>query len=488
MSRNRVGNKGWAVFSLVVLACALAATNVRSANNGAYKIGERLTYNVSFAHIPVAAHAELTVAERRSFSGRDGVELRAHLETVDVVSAALLALDDEFVSRIDPVSGLPFYFARTKRSPMAEQTADAPMTRVLGTSADAFDPLAALYHLRTLALAPGARHRLRVLYGTELLEIEVQTRGTERLNTNIGAFNALVTQIRVRNNPRLDERRVHIYFSDDPRRIPLLITVQHPAGEIRAEIASFEETSPPTREASTPSPQPTPPAVEPLPPDLPFGPNEQLNFRILLGQTNQTIGQISLQVRPRARYFGRDGLLLTLAARTTAEAARLFSLNDRINTYVDPLTLLPFRIELQMREGRWALDRTITVDQDRGAAVRDDGQRIEIPVGTHDLLSVIYALRSFDLTPSKRNAVSVLAISRPRTLYVNSLQRTVIELGGQRIRAIELALSTDDPESNKYQFRLWVSDDRRRLPLRLTATTPFGPVRAELEIIPLVQQ
>lgn len=479
----------WSVFSLV-FACALAANSGRSAENGAYKIGERLTYNVSFAHIPVAAHAELIVAERRSFGGRDGIELRAHLETVDVVNAALLALDDEFVSRIDPLSGTPFYFARTKRSPMTEQMADAPMTRLFGTSAGAFDPLAALYQLRTLALAPGIRHRLRVLYGTELLEIEAQTRGTERINTNIGAFNALVTQIRVRNNPRLDERRVQIYFSDDPRHLPLLITVHHPAGEIRAEIASFEETQPPTptKEAAATRPRPTPPAAEPLPPDLPFGANEQLNFRLLLGQTNQTIGQISLQVRPRARYFGRDGLLLTLAARTTAEGARLFSLNDRINTYVDPLTLLPFRIELQMREGRWALDRTITVDQDRGAAVRDDGQRVEIPVGTHDLLSVIYALRSFDLTPPKRNAVSVLAISRPRTLYVNSLQKTVIELGGQRIRAIELALNTDDPESNKYQLRLWVSDDRRRLPLRLLATTPFGPVRAELEIIPLVQQ
>ena len=51
-----------------------------------------------------------------------------------------------------------------------------------------------------------------------------------------------------------------------------------------------------------------------------------------------------------------------------------------------------------------------------------------------------------------------------------------------------LALTTDDPEPDKYQLRMWISDDRRRLPLRLTCTTKLGPLRADLAILPTAVQ
>jgi hypothetical protein len=51
-----------------------------------------------------------------------------------------------------------------------------------------------------------------------------------------------------------------------------------------------------------------------------------------------------------------------------------------------------------------------------------------------------------------------------------------------------LSLTTDDPQSDKYALRLWVSEDNRRLPLRITATTALGPLRADLAILPLTRQ
>ncbi|HEV7844268.1 MAG TPA: DUF3108 domain-containing protein, partial [Pyrinomonadaceae bacterium] len=129
-----------------------------------------------------------------------------------------------------------------------------------------------------------------------------------------------------------------------------------------------------------------------------------------------------------------------------------------------------------------------TIDQERGAITTDKGTRIEIPVGTHDLISVFYALRSFNLTPTRRTAVSLLVDNRPLTLFITALKRETIELGNQKVPAIQLSLTTDDPQSDRYGLRLWVSDDRRRLPLRITATTQLGAVRADLAIIPVIQQ
>ncbi|HLL76130.1 MAG TPA: DUF3108 domain-containing protein, partial [Pyrinomonadaceae bacterium] len=117
-----------------------------------------------------------------------------------------------------------------------------------------------------------------------------------------------------------------------------------------------------------------------------------------------------------------------------------------------------------------------------------DGARLEIPAGTYDLVSILYALRAFDLTPPKRNTVVLLLNKRPRLLFINSVARETINVGGRPISAFQLALSTDDPQGNRLALRLWVGTDRRRLPLRVTAATPLGPVRGDLAIIPLDRQ
>jgi hypothetical protein len=189
-------------------------------------------------------------------------------------------------------------------------------------------------------------------------------------------------------------------------------------------------------------------------------------------------------VRPRARYFNREGLLLSAAIQTAGAGQRLFPVNDQISSYVDARAILPFRTELNLQEGQRRARWIVSSDQNGGSALFDDGTRLEIPVATHDLVSVFYALRSFDLSPPNRTSVSLLVNKRPRRLHVTALRRDTLALGGQRIPAVELSLATDDPDGDRFQLRLWVSTDRRRLPLRLTAQTPLGPVRADLAIIP----
>jgi len=319
--------------------------------------------------------------------------------------------------------------------------------------------------------------------------------------------------VRVRANKEANDYRLRLYFTDDERHIPVLITARHPAGEIRVELASAEVSSfapspvaaaqptpaqpgvtlPPAQPprttppgaAARPAAQPTPAATAVAPPgELPFKPGEQLNFNFFLGAGVQPVGTASFLVRPRARYFSREGLQFTATLQTVGAGQTLFPVSDQINSFVDDTTVLPFRTELTLAEGKRRARLIVSADQDGGSAIFQDGTRIEMPLGTHDLLSVFYALRSFDLTPGKRNAVSLLVNQRPRRLFITALRAGAVQLGGQQIPAVELALITSDPDGDKFALRLWVSTDKRRLPLRLTAQTPLGPVRADLAIIP----
>lgn len=506
------------VFALLLLTFCLTAQGFAQGDGATsfpfsaapYRVGERLTYTVSFSNFPTAAHVQMEVSARGQFYGRDGVELRARVETLGVVSAALYAINNEYVTHVDATTGVPYRSQQRIREGARTEDLTSDFNLPVGTSAipsrrtttalaGSFDLLSALYRARALPLAQGAVYPLTIQQGSSFYSAELRVTGRESVKTNVGTTNAIVAQVRVPSDKTLDALRLRIHFTDDERHVPVLITARPATGEIRAELASAEfvaqppDTSPgpigsnPPGATQTPATGTTPRPAQPgtaVSAELPFSPGEQLNFSFFLGPNPQPIGTAAFQVRARAQYFQREGYLFTALWQTVGAGQTLFPVNDQINSYVDARTLHPFRTELNLREGNRSASFTVSSDQNAGTALFADGKRVEIPFGTHDLVSVFYALRSFDLTPPKTTNVSLLINQRPRLLNVTALRRGTVVLGGESIEAVELSLSTNDPGGDRFGLRLWVSADRRRLPLRLTAQTPLGPLRADLSIIP----
>lgn len=509
---------------LVSLTCTLNAQQKSDAsqspfNAAAYRVGERLTYNVSFSHFVSAAHVELLVAGRGTFSNREGIQLRAHAETKGVVNVAVFAINNDYTTYVDSATGLPFRAQQVVRE--ADRTSDSASdySQPAGISAlraqagtglfpGTFDLLSALYRVRALPLVEGASYLITVRNAGDEYQAEVKVTGHQVIKTSVGSFGTVVTRLNVKAS---HDNNIRIYFSDDERHVPVLVTAKHQSGEIRAELvgsellvparpAPIEAKASPTPTTTTPDPRiPVPPLTspgsnqssssssgsgDPLPADLPFKVGENLNYQVYLANAPQPVGAISFAVRARGRYFNLNGLLFSAAAQTSGAGALAFPVNDQINSYVDPTSLFPFRTELNMSEGRHRTNRNYNLDQNRGSAVADNRERIDIPVGTHDLLSLVYAIRTFDLTPPRRNAISILVTARPRTLFITSLRRETIEVSGQKVSAIQVSLTTDDPQPDKLQIRMWVGDDSRHLPLRFTAVTELGPVRADLVLAP----
>ena len=508
---------------LVSLTCTIAAqqkSEVTQAplNEAAYRVGERLTYNVDFSNFVSAAHLELFVAGRGLFFNRNGIQLRAHVETVGVVNVALLSINNDYTTYVDPQTGLPYRAQQVVREAGRTSEAERDYNQPAGTDAipskvrmgefpGTYDLLSAIYRVRALPLADGSSFFLTVVHDGDQYNAEVKVIGRERLKTNVGSFNTIVTRLSVKSF----DYDVRVYFSDDERHVPVLITAKLKAGQIHAELAASELTIPegglksgptqpiktgvndhPVKSNPTPRGPQTPPGgiSSELPlKDVPFKIGEQLTYQVYLASSpQQSVGTITFALKSRGQYFNRDGLLVSVSAQTTGPGGRLFPVSDQITSYIDPTTLLPFRTELHLSEGKYRYNRAYSLDQNRGAAVADTKERIEIPVGTHDLISAFYSIRTFDLWPPKQNAISIMATSQPRTLLVKSQRRETIELGGQKIDAIMLTLTTDDPQSDKMQLRIWLGDDARHLPLRISAVTQFGLVRADLSIAPVTAQ
>ena len=501
------------ISSLIILLLALIFPVF--AQNGAggafpfsqspYQIGERLTYNVSYSNFPSAAHAEFHIVSRGMHHGRDAIELRAHVETTGVVNVALLALNNDYVSYVDPATGLPFRSEETARDTTRSNDSVHDYNQPAGNEAippkqkgfpGTYDLLSAFYRARALPLAQGETYNFTVRGEAAEFHVELKVTGRETVNTNVGSFNTIVTRIRVSNSPL---RNVRVYFSEDERRVPVLLTAEIGDGDLRAEVAASEivapviavpEVKPPV--AVTPGPIPAPAAPAPTVPagntNWPFSIGEQLNYQIFIGSGATPMGIATFQVKGRSRYFERDGLYFTVHAQTTNELSRVFTARDTIDSYVDPQALFPFRTVMNLLEGRRRLNQTLTINQETGVATSDQGARIEIPVGTHDYVSFFYAVRTLNLTPNHKSVVSMLVENKPKTIFITSLKRETIQLGERAVPAIALSVITDDPEPDKYQLRMWISDDKRRLPLRISCATQLGPLRADLAILPAASQ
>jgi len=475
-----------------------------------YRVGERLTYNVSYSSFISAAHVELLVAARGTFFGREGIQLKGHAETKGTVNAAVLALNNDYISYIDPNTGLPFHSQQFIREASRTSDTSADYNQPAGAAALApgrvgefpgvYDLLSAVYRIRTLPLKENSTYYLTMRVDNNDYQVEIKVTGQVAVKTNVGSFNTVATRVWVRGNSVSYGMKAN--FSSDDRHVPVLVSARHATGEIRAELAASEFiATPPLPPAASPTPIatnrtiPSMPVAIPTQPSaptdgalagLPFKVGEQLNYQVYLPSIKQPVATASFRVRDRSKYFDKDGLLFNLSAQTTNALQHLFFATDTISSYVDPKTLLPFRTEFDLIEGRRRSATKLTINQDYGTATTDKNVRIEIPVGTHDYLSFFYALRTFNL--NRRNALSILVDNKPKTLFIGFVKRETIQLGSQSVPAIQISLTTDDAQSDKFQLRAWISDDERRLPLRLTAQTELGAIRADLAILPVTRQ
>src|SRR5437879_6480133 len=280
-------------------------------NAAAYRVGERLTYDVSFAQFVSAAHVELFVAGRGKYFDREGIQLRAHVETSGVVNVALLGINNDYTTFIDVASGLPYRSQQVVREAGRTSEASSDYNQPAGAAAipaklhtgefpGTFDLLSAIYRLRGMPLSEGSAFSITVRNEAQEYQANVQIIDRTLIKTNVGSFNTLVAKVNAKNS-RLDN--IRIYLSEDQWHVPVLITAKHSAGEMRAELAASELTAsaPPT---ATPCQQITPrrgdgtvPATSTTPAptvavstvgaplNFPFKVGEQLNYQISLGNT-----------------------------------------------------------------------------------------------------------------------------------------------------------------------------------------------------------
>lgn len=463
-------------FCLGFVTAAISGQTFSPSQN--FRVGEKISYEVTFGRFRDVGHVEIEVVSQGTLAGQAAVEIRGRFRTYGVVGAAFLPVDEERITIASAESGEPL-IARKIYDP--EGLAEERRKDFTKIPNGQFDLLTLLYQIRRLSGS-----------GTAILSeedsISTITFRPERsavVETPAGKFECDEIGIEGDGLAGLGIRRSSVFLTRDDKRLPVAFRFTTDKGEFRANAAAITEqamkqTEPLPEPTPAATPKPTPkltPTPEPYIPnrplsdDLPFQIGETLEYRI--SAAGRPIGTIVLRVRERILSSGRDTLVLNATVTNAESGNPFFILNDSITELVDPVSLTPFRSDIKFTGGLAGFTQSVNYDPN-GIAVIGGSRRIDVPVGTHSLLSFLYAMRSFNLTPGKAadsrvndTRVAVFWKDQPLVFTLRPGSVETIELSGKRFSAQRIAITTGDADLDRLGIKVWLSPDRQRFPLRI---------------------
>lgn len=475
----------FAAFFAGPTAAQAAAESITPASSK-FRVGERLTYNVSFGKFANAAYMETSVVSRGKLSGREVVELRSRLKMLGFVSAAFFQFDESRTVFVAPDTGLPIYISKILNYGVQPKET---IGNYLMEPTSSFDLLSLIYKARdangsgTFPLFENDQH----------YTVTFQPSVSEKVKTEAGEFDTVVSFVQSDYLTANGIKELKINFVADENHVPALIRLKTSKGIFQASLAAVQvpkpvvDVTPFTAQtplaAVTPPPKPTAtPYIEnqPISPELGFALGETLDYRVSEG--GKPLAVLTLAAKERKMLQNKDSLLLTASVTGIEPGNTLFTLGDSIKAQVDPETLAPRWMEIRFTRELKSLNQTVTFDKITGNITFGSAKPIDAPIGTHTILSLIYAMRSFNLRLSKDpnnpvndTRVAVFWQSQPYVFTLRPSNPEEITVSGEKVSAQMIEILTGNETLDKRGLKIWLSANER-IPVRFS----FGSYQADL--------
>jgi hypothetical protein len=151
---------------------------------------------------------------------------------------------------------------------------------------------------------------------------------------------------------------------------------------------------------------------------------------------------------------------------------------------IDAEGMFPWRFEQHVREGGYTRDFFAEFDQ-RTHRVKTTNKDLEIPAYVQDIMSAFYFARTVDFTNSRPgDKIHLQNFYKDSTyeLDVKFKGRETIEVDAGEFRCIIIEPLVKEGGLFKSEGRIlvWLTDDERHLPVKVTAKIIIGSVEAEL--------
>jgi uncharacterized protein DUF3108 len=188
---------------------------------------------------------------------------------------------------------------------------------------------------------------------------------------------------------------------------------------------------------------------------------------------------------------GGDSLTVTSVARSADYISVFFPVEDRIESTLAkvqaPSLGLPRHYRMKVREGKHRRDKEITFDHAKGKAYYTDnlgGEKavVDILPNTYDTYSSFYYIRTLKLEVGKSVFVNILDNKQLWNVEVQVLRKENLEtiLGEVDTIVIRPLIKSEGIFEKKGAIDIWLTDDARRIPVKMKTKVKIGSVTATL--------
>ena len=451
------------------------------------RIGERLTYNMSFELYENVAFAEMYAVSHGRLGETDAVELQGKFKTTGIFSAAFFQFDESRTTFVGYETGAPLMI---KRRDNLGASVRETVSNYTAAPAPGFDILSLIYRSR----ATNGSGSFNLFENDRNYSVTFQPQGAEHVRVDAGEFD---TTFSVVQSDYLTERGIlfmRIYYSTDEARVPVQIKYRTTdKKEFRLALAGIQTIEPDVEPGPTPTPAPTAKPIatpkptptpyindRPLAEELGFQLGEKLTYQVSAG--GRPLATAVIDAKERKFIGGNDSLVLAASITSAEQGNGVFSTGDTVTAIVNPETLSPFEFKAKLSGPLSAFTQQVSFDQKNGA-VSSGANRVDAPIGTHSLLSLLYAIRSFNLTPSKdtRNPVNDTRVAvfwqdKANIFMLRPFEPEPITVNGQKVMAQKISIKTNNPQLDQLGITVWLASEPTRTPLKIAV----GPYQAEL--------
>jgi hypothetical protein len=195
-----------------------------------------------------------------------------------------------------------------------------------------------------------------------------------------------------------------------------------------------------------------------------------------------TAGTATVTVREKRPSFGSTAYSIVAEGRPTPLLSKLYTLYYKAETLLDAYSLLPQRGTVYSEEGKDRRTKTVSFNQGARSAVYEVQtatkvrRDLKLPPYAQDALSAIYVMRAIPMKPGASITMPVADSGRVYNVKITIGQREAVKTGIGTVNAWKLTpVVTDDKGKPAGRaMAVWISDDERRLPVKLQAELPVG--------------
>jgi hypothetical protein len=216
-----------------------------------------------------------------------------------------------------------------------------------------------------------------------------------------------------------------------------------------------------------------------LPDFVGFGVGERLVYSVQYGIVNA--GEAVLEVKNIGVIDAKPVYCIVSDARTNDVFSVFYRVRDRFLSFMDTTDLVSLRYEKHLREGKFKSDRVVIFDQKQHKAFYED-KEIPIAPRTQDVLSAMYYSRTLPLRVGHSFALANHTDGKNYPLVVKVLgsERITVDAGTFDCLVVEPFLRYPGIFTQKGRVKLWITNDRYRIPVLMKSKVIIGEVSAVL--------